>query len=70
MFRTVSSPSIRWFVQRVSEPGRSERVWKLFGVEESAGVHLLGTDQYGRDQFSRFLHGGKLSLFAGHWLAG
>ena len=28
-------------------------------------VMLFGADGFGRDQFSRFLHGGRLSLFAG-----
>jgi len=39
--------------------------WHLFGVEEPARLFLLGTDGYGRDQFSRFLYGGQLSLMAG-----
>lgn len=37
----------------------------LFGVEEPARVFLLGTDGFGRDQFSRLLHGARISLFAG-----
>jgi len=37
----------------------------LFGVDAPARISLLGTDGYGRDQFSRFLYGGQLSLFAG-----
>ena len=40
----------------------------LFGVEQPARIFLLGTDSYGRDQFSRFLYGGRISLLAG-WLA-
>lgn len=39
--------------------------WHLFGVESPARVFLLGTDEFGRDQFSRFLYGGQISLFAG-----
>jgi peptide/nickel transport system permease protein len=35
---------------------------RLFGVEEPAKLHLLGTDAFGRDQFSRFLYGGRVSL--------
>lgn len=38
---------------------------RLFGVEGAARVHLLGTDGFGRDPFSRLLHGGRVSLFAG-----
>jgi peptide/nickel transport system permease protein len=37
----------------------------LFGVEAPAGLFLLGTDGFGRDQFSRLLYGGQVSLFAG-----
>src|SRR5579884_1760298 len=37
----------------------------LFGVQASAGLFLLGTDGFGRDQFSRLLYGGQVSLFAG-----
>jgi peptide/nickel transport system permease protein len=36
----------------------------LFGGEDSR-ICLLGTDAYGRDQFSRFLYGGQISLLAG-----
>src|SRR2546428_5484398 len=36
----------------------------LFGAED-ARIYLLGTDAYGRDQFSRLLFGGQVSLFAG-----
>jgi len=37
----------------------------LFGVEEPAKVFLFGTDQFGRDVFSRLLFGGQISLVAG-----
>ena len=37
----------------------------LFGVAEPARISLMGTDGYGRDQFSRLLFGGQVSLFAG-----
>lgn len=36
----------------------------LFGAE-SERIYLLGSDAYGRDQLSRFLYGGRVSLFAG-----
>ena len=36
----------------------------LFGGEDTR-ICLLGTDAYGRDQFSRFLYGGQISLLAG-----
>lgn len=38
----------------------------LFGVVgNEARFNLLGTDEQGRDQFSRLLHGGRISLFIG-----
>jgi peptide/nickel transport system permease protein len=37
----------------------------LFGVDEPAIIFLLGTDQYGRDQLSRLLRGGQITLVAG-----
>ena len=40
----------------------------LFGVAAPARLFLLGTDGFGRDQFSRLLAGGRISLTAG-WLA-
>ena len=36
----------------------------LFG-SENGRIGLLGTDAYGRDQFSRLLYGGQISLLAG-----
>jgi peptide/nickel transport system permease protein len=40
----------------------------LFGTDAAGRVFLLGTDGYGRDQFSRLLYGGQISLAAG-WIA-
>src|SRR5271165_2845121 len=37
----------------------------LFGVDEPAHIFILGTDGYGRDQLSRLLFGGQISLFSG-----
>lgn len=37
----------------------------LFGAIGSAKVNLLGTDEQGRDEFSRILFGGRISLFIG-----
>jgi peptide/nickel transport system permease protein len=42
----------------------------LFGVDSPANIFLLGTDNYGRDQFSRLLHGGQISMGAGLIAAG
>lgn len=37
----------------------------LFGVDRPAQLFLLGTDELGRDVFSRLLYGGRISLLAG-----
>ena len=37
----------------------------LFGTDSPGRLFLIGSDEYGRDQLSRFLHGGQVSLFAG-----
>jgi len=39
--------------------------WHLFGTTGDAKFNLLGTDEQGRDQFSRLLHGGRISLSIG-----
>lgn len=46
-------------------PGRLH----LFGGEKNR-IYLMGSDGYGRDQFSRFLFGGQISLLAGFLGAG
>ncbi|MDJ0602055.1 MAG: ABC transporter permease [Crocosphaera sp.] len=37
----------------------------LFGTTGPGKINLLGTDEQGRDQFSRLLFGGRISLFIG-----
>ncbi|MBW4645544.1 MAG: ABC transporter permease [Goleter apudmare HA4340-LM2] len=39
--------------------------WHLFGTVGEAKFNLLGTDDQGRDQFSRLVHGGRISMFIG-----
>lgn len=59
--------SLRFFVQgsRYKFAGLFEAHLHLFGVEGSGPIFLMGSDGYGRDQFSRFLYGGQISLLAG-----
>jgi peptide/nickel transport system permease protein len=45
--------------------GGTRPSWHCFGVDDPARLFLLGTDGYGRDQWSRLLYGGRLSLLAG-----
>ena len=37
----------------------------LFGAVGKGKINLLGTDEQGRDQFSRLVYGGRISLFIG-----
>ena len=52
----------RRFPIRFFPPGAGVR---LFGVDEPGRIFLLGTDQYGRDLFSRLLYGGRRSVVVG-----
>jgi peptide/nickel transport system permease protein len=54
--------SLRFFVRSQSASGTR---WHLFGTDGPAHAFLLGTDDYGRDQLSRLLFGGQVSLFSG-----
>jgi peptide/nickel transport system permease protein len=64
--RSVRYP-IRFFIR--GAPYRFCGIWNfhthLFGTEGRGKIFLLGTDVYGRDQFSRLLYGGRISLSAG-----
>jgi peptide/nickel transport system permease protein len=67
-----STSPLRFFVKTDENQGTSypKPSWHLFGVDAPAKIFLLGTDDYGRDQFSRLLHGGQISLGAGFLAAG
>jgi peptide/nickel transport system permease protein len=58
---------IRFFVQGsvYKVAGLFDSHLHLFGVDAPGRIFLLGTDGFGRDQFSRFLYGGQVSLLAG-----
>jgi len=45
--------------------GMIETDWHLFGVDEPGRIALFGTDGFGRDEFSRLLYGGQISVAAG-----
>jgi peptide/nickel transport system permease protein len=62
--RTRGYP-IRFFVTDPPAFPGGKPAWRLFGVEEPARIFLLGSDGFGRDQLSRLLHGGRVSLLTG-----
>ena len=59
--------SVHWFTrgERYTILGMFTSNIRLFGVDEPAHLFLFGADGYGRDQFSRLLYGGQISLAAG-----
>jgi len=64
--------SLRFFVH--NQTAYNRQVLKssrhLFGTDGTEKLFLLGTDEYGRDQFSRLLYGGQTSLGAGFLATG
>lgn len=58
---------VRFFVRgaRYRIAGLFESDWHLFGTDSPTPLFLFGSDDFGRDVFSRLLFGGQISLFAG-----
>lgn len=69
--RTIAYP-LRFFVRGAEYRvlGLIPSTEHLFGTAGQAPLFLMGTDAYGRDQFSRLLYGGRISLFSGLLAAG
>ena len=67
-----SHPSEQIYPIKFLAPGPEYRIagflharTHFFGVDEPAKIFVLGTDDYGRDQLSRLLRGGQITLLAG-----
>lgn len=60
---------VQWFVRRPTQPYKILGLWqsdlRLFGVDEPARIFLWGTNNLGKDVFSRVLYGGQVSLTIG-----
>ncbi|GLV47640.1 peptide ABC transporter permease [Thermus sp. LT1-2-5] len=60
---------IRFFVRTPDQPYTLFKVFRsdlrLFGVDAPGKIFLMGTDNFGRDLFSRVVYGGQVSLTIG-----
>ena len=63
--RYVEDTSHRYSLRLLNRRADGDHALRLVGVAPPAQLFLLGTDEYGRDQFSRLLHGAGVSLTAG-----
>jgi peptide/nickel transport system permease protein len=55
---------VRFFLRKRTNR-ETNSSFHFFGVEEPGRLFLLGTDDYGRDLFSRILYGGRVSVASG-----
>jgi peptide/nickel transport system permease protein len=69
--RTTKFP-IKLFITRPDQGGQGRLFGliplgglRLFGVDDPARVYILGSDNYGRDIFSRIMYGAQISLTIG-----
>src|SRR5947209_5831677 len=53
------------FMVRNKTGSRQTAGLRLFGLKSPGKIFLLGTDEFGRDVFSRVLYGGRVSIAAG-----
>ena len=70
--REYSEDTSRMFPIRFFARGEPYVMWNLFksdrhlfATEEGGYIHLFGTDQLGRDMFSRVFYGGRISMSIG-----
>ena len=70
--REYSEDTSRMFPIRFFAPGEAYEMWNLFDMDrhlfttdEGGYIHLFGTDQLGRDMFSRVFYGGRISMSIG-----
>ena len=53
------------FLLRSPQESGGHSTLHLFGVEQPGRIFVLGTDEFGRDLFSRLVYGGRISIAAG-----
>jgi peptide/nickel transport system permease protein len=62
---TTREYPLRFFTRPSGDGGEGRAPLRLFAVDPPADIFVFGTDSLGRDQFSRLLYGGRVSLGAG-----